>query len=177
MFRLELDIEGLDEQLAFLAVQQRMWRSIGPSLQRAAYPWLLAHLKRQAQTGGAHGGAAWSFGGEPRYAKAKAARYGKRYGARPLALPPRRGVLLPSLISRSHPHHVFRRGADAIEVGSRAPHAHRLFYLGGTGPFGERYPARDPFVMTAGQRAELDRAVVEHVEQRIKSAWVRRRLK
>jgi hypothetical protein len=172
--QLHLTFEGLDEQIDLIRLQQRFYKDQGPSLQRAAYPWLLAHLKRQVATSGAHGGTPWTFGGEAKYAKAKAARYGKRYGSRPLALPPRRGVLLPSLMERSHHMHVFRRGETEIEIGSSAPHAHRLLYLGGTGPYGERYPARSPFEMTAGQRAELDKAVVDHIEQRVKSAWIRR---
>lgn len=176
MIQLTLEAIGLPAQLELVRLQRKYFADLGPSLQRAAYPWLLAHIKRQIATSGAHGGKPWTFGGEAKYAASKAARYGKRWGARPLALPPGRGVLLPSLVTRSHHMHVYRRRATEIEIGSSAPSA-RLLYVGGTGPKGEAYPARKPWEMTSAQREQLDRAVVAHVELRIKGALARAAIK
>lgn len=176
MIELTLQAQGLENQADLLKTQARFFKDIGPSLQRAAYPWLIKHIKAQIRTSGAHGGRPWTFGGEPKYAAAKTARYGKRWGSRPLALPPRRGVLLPSLVTRSHHMHIFRRRETEIEIGSSAPSA-RLLHLAGVGPKGEAYPARAPWEMTAAQRAELDKVVVAHVEQRIMGALVRAAIK
>ena len=102
-------------------------------------------------TGGKHSGNPWSFVSEPKYRARKTALWGSTYGSRPLALPPGRSPLRDAVASQPR--------VSGVTLTARVdhPNAKRLFKTGGVGPFGEPYPARNPYQMSAQQRAEVVR--------------------
>lgn len=153
MIKFAFETEGFT---ALIRAVQRVVADPTPTLNRVVYPWLLDHIEGNFETSGAWGGQAWSFAGEPIYARYKRQMLGDELGARPLLVDPAHERLKPSLINPSHPDHVVRLSGGKLEIGSSVEYARRLLLDGGTGPFGESYPARDPFVMTRAQREELD---------------------
>lgn len=153
MIRLTLQTDGFT---ARLRAMQQVVDDPTPTLNRVVYPWMLDHLEGQFETAGAWGGEPWGFDGEPIYARYKRALYGEDLGARPLAVDPAHERLKPSLTQPGHPDHIVRLSGKLLEIGTSVEYARRLLFDGGLGPFGESYPARNPFIMTAAQRAELD---------------------
>lgn len=139
-----------------------------PTLNRVVYPWLRAHIEDQFETSGHHGGEPWDFSGEPLYERSKIKRYGKQYGTRPLLIPKDKAELLPSLIDPSHPNALWRLSPGQLTLGSTLEWANALLNTGGINPFGERFPARDPYVMTPAQRRELDDLIAHHLAQGLK---------
>lgn len=126
-----------------------------PTLNRVVYPWLLDHIEGQFETSGSWGGQPWSFSGEPIYERYKRALLGDDLASKPLLVDTEHERLRPSLVDPSHPDHVVRMEGGRLEIGSSVEYARRLLFEGGTGPFGESYPARNPFVMTDAQQEEL----------------------
>jgi hypothetical protein len=143
-------------------------KDVRPTLNRVVYPWYVMHVEEQFRTAGKHGGQAWSFRGEPKYQHMKTRRHGMPYGKMPMLLPDDRAKLLPSLIDANHPDSLFRLMPGQLILGSRLEYADRLFNTGGIGPYGERYPGRDPFQMTPVQERERDRLIEADLRQRLK---------
>lgn len=153
MIKLTLSTEGFT---AMIKAVQRVVNDPTPTLNRVVYPWLLDHMEGQFETAGAWGGSPWSFAGEPIYERYKRQLLGDELAGKPLAVDPAHERLKPSLLDPSHPDHIVRLEGGRLEIGTSVEYARRLLFEGGIGPFGEAYPARNPFEMTSAQREELD---------------------
>lgn len=108
------------------------FKAIGPSVHRA--------FKRQVaktfRTRGANIGERWPgyTAGERIYGIVKKAMLGNELGKRLLRWKPGREILYPSLISDSHPNHVWRvEGMDFV-FGTSVPHAYKHNEGKGRGP-------------------------------------------
>ena len=123
--------------------------------------YLENHIYDQFQTSGKHGGEAWDFSSEPKYQKRKEALWGSQYASKPLLVPSQVELLRPAML----------RGFSLSERGLShtvsSPNASSLIRTGGKNPFGEPYPARNPYVMTRSQRLEIKKIAMKHVA----SAW------
>lgn len=161
---------GLSGVIRELKVLTNVVRDTRPTLNQVVHPYIQRHVRLNVKTLGAHGGGPiWDFSGEPIYEYRKTARLGADLGSKPLHVDPEHAELIPSLIEPGHPDSMFRLTADSIIFGSLNDHAEKLLMTGGIGPYGERFPARNPFVMTAGQRAELADLVQHDLSRRLKS--------
>lgn len=136
------------------------------TLEEVVQPYIEMHVDKQFRTAGRHGGKRWSFGGEPVYEAAKTARYGARYGKRPLFVPRKVEQLRPSLVMSGHPQAIRRIERGRLTIGTKIRYADRLINTGGVGPYGERYPARDPFQLKARQRLELEKEIARDLVKR-----------
>jgi hypothetical protein len=141
-----------------------------PIFDRVVRPYVLEHLDQQFNTLGAHGGKPWaSLDGEPKYRAFKRAILGEQLAAKVLWWDSKGERLRPSLVNPQHPEQVWQSSSTRAFFSSRVPYAADLI-RGGRGPFGERYPGREIFAMTQGQRKELvtlmQREIVQQVEGR-----------
>jgi hypothetical protein len=124
--------------------------------------YLLAHLRRQFATAGAHGGTPWA-GYNPKYAAYKRAILGHLDLLRWEKGGKER--LFPALTDPNDPGHVFEVNDRSVKFGAVHPHIVKLF-RGGTNQFGEPYPGRNPFAMRAAQKRELAKDVFTDVLRR-----------
>jgi hypothetical protein len=166
--RWSLTGKGFGEWEKRFTLSSKAVKDVRPTLNRVVYPWLRGHVQDQFESSGFAGGQPWDFSGEPLYERAKIRRFGKEYGTRPMLMPDDKAVLLPSLIDPSHPDSLWRLTPGQLRLGSTLEYADRLFNTGGVGPYGERYPARDPFVMTPAQKRELDRLIERDLARGLK---------
>lgn len=129
------------------------------------------YMRRQARanfaTAGKHGGRAWTFDGEEKYRRMKRGWLGEVYAGLPMVVPDEHAELVPSVVDPFHPHHIERSTDTGMQMGSSLEHARALFVTGGVGPFGERFPARDPFQMTPAQVDELGEEIAAFNKRRL----------
>lgn len=144
-----------------------------PEWREVAHPYLLNHMERQFETGGAHGGKRWAnYASEPKYLSFK---YNVAGTLRPLRWDDSgvRERLRPSLVLASHSEHVFLPGSQLLQFGTRVPWANSI-YTGGVGPFGEPFPGRNPLAMTLQQKGQLGRRILNHLSARLTDAQTTR---
>lgn len=158
--------QGFGELEAEIRLLQKVVRDPRPTLNQVVYPYLTDHAEEMVQSAGRHGGQSWSLA--PRYKAYKQAILGPELAARPLAWARATARLVPSLTDPGHPDAIFRLEQDKLVIGSRVPYAERLLVTGGIGPFGERYPARNPYHLTPPQQQELGDAITYDLKRRLK---------
>lgn len=132
----------------------------------SVHPFMLAHMRQQFRSDGAHGGKPWAdFSNEPKYTAYKIAMVGHLTPLRWQKGGPFER-LYPSLVDRTDVDHVWRSKKTSASFGTRVPHAATL-NVGGIGPFGEKYKARKIIAMRDEQRKSListiQRAIVEQL--------------
>ena len=160
---------GLGGALRELEILQEIVQDTRPTLNQVVYPYMRQHVEQNFRTLGAHGGGpTWDFSGEPKYQAYKRSILDEPWASMPLWWSPGRARLVPSLTDPGHKDSFFRLGRSSIIFGSLHPNAEQLLGTGGIGPFGERFPARDPFKMTAFQEAELKDLVEHDLNRRLK---------
>ena len=129
-----------------LGDMSQLWRDV-------VHPFMVEHWRLQFNTAGSQGGRSWA-GLEPKYAASQMA-----LGDSIVPLEVSRSARLePSFVNPTSAEHIFSFSKNSMQAGSSVPYASSLA-TGGTGPFGETYPSRDPRVMTPGQIDDL-RALV-----------------
>lgn len=157
---------GLEAEIKIL---RQVVKDPRPTLNQVVYPYLREHIQRQFETSGAHGGGpTWDFSGEPIYARQKTSLLGKNLGSKPLVWEAGDAQLLPSLTNPQHPNAIFRLEPSRLVVGSNLPYAEALLSTGGIGPYGEPFPARDPFRFTPEQQRELGEEILWDLRRRLR---------
>lgn len=118
------------------------------------HEWLLEHEEKLFDTEGAHGGSTWGdYANEPHYVAYKL----QKVGHLDLLRWEKGGKyerLYPSLTDPTHSQHVWESSRRGFAFGTALSYAGRLA-RGGTGPFGEPYPGRDPILLTRKQKAHI----------------------
>ena len=164
MFRLKVTTTNPPAKVrASLKRRKAALANMAPIFRKLHAP-IRAHFRKNFNTGGAHGGPAWAdFSGEPKYRAMKIALTGN---AKPLLWGKySESQLAPSLVMASHPDHIFLVGRDGVLVGTTLPYARRLA-KGGIGPFGERFPGRNPVQIRPHQWRELTGMVRDELIKR-----------
>lgn len=150
---------------ADLRLMQQEVQDPRPTLNSVVYPYMVAHIEEMFRTSGQ---GAWNFGGEPIYQRNKVARNGARLGAKPLLVDPAHALLLPSLTDPRAPFAIFRLERKRLVIGSSLDYAEDLLVNGGVGPYGEPFPARNPFLLTPQQQQELGDEIEFDLRRRLK---------
>lgn len=132
------------------------WQSTGVHI---AHNYFLDSVKENIQRQGALSGESWDYSTEPKYKAYKRAVLGDLTVLRWKGGNER---LYPSLINRSDREHLFIPKPNGALIGSRVDYAGRLA-KGGTGPFGERYPARHFIPVKEDQNRKLLKTLNESV--------------
>jgi hypothetical protein len=126
---------------------------------------LLGYAREQFRTQGRAGGQPWAdYSGEPKYRAYKLA-----LGASPQVLrwePGKQERLYPSLTDPRDRNHVWRVGGKSVAFGSALPYVARI-EQGGTGPFGERSPARRLLPMASAIRRRVNEAIAADLRSRM----------
>lgn len=130
-------------------------------------PYLREQARRNLESAGAYGGEAWSFAGEPKYEASKRA-WDAPYAAYPLVTSSKE--FARTLTDPGNPYYQTTLTDSGVTVGTSHPFAYRLIKTGGVGPYGEAYPARDPWAMTKGQDQELAQRVLDYVNSVLKES-------
>ena len=159
---------GLETEVRLL---QKVVKDPRPTLNSVVYPYMRDHVEQMLKTSGGHAGQRWDFSGEPLYARRKASLLGSRLGSMPLLWDPKDALLLPSLINPRAAYSIFRLEPKRLVIGSSLPYAEDLLINGGTGPFGESFPARNPFHLTPAQQQELGDEIEHDLSLRLKGYW------
>ena len=160
---------GLQGALQELKILQEIVADVRPTLNAVVYPYMRMHVEENFRTLGRHGGGGgWDFSGEPKYQAYKRAILDEPWASMPLWWSPGRAQLIPSLTDPGHKDGFFRLTRNSIIFGTLHPNGEALLGTGGIGPFGERFPARDPFQMTPWQEAELKDLVEHDLGRRLK---------
>lgn len=148
LIRQRQDAQGFRKRLS---QAERVVSDLSETFEQVFHPFMLRHMKRQFETSGRYGGAAWAdYSQEPIYAAAKQRITGH---LRILRWKPGQEQLAPSLMTQGGLH-VARSEPGHAEFGTRVPHAGQL-ERGGVGPYGERYPARLILFLPSRDRLEL----------------------
>ena len=144
-------MKGLREEIQQQKLASELLADLSWLYDEVSHPWWVRHLRSQIETQGVHGGDPWNFANEPRYRAFKERAVGHDDVFR---WEPGREQIVPSLTEIDHPMHDWTAKPLGYSLSTSAPHAD--VFEGGIGPFGEPYPARDPFRTREDQLAELD---------------------
>lgn len=123
---------------------KELWREV-------VHPWMVQHFRRQFDTAGGHGGALWAPL-EPKYQAAQRA-----FGDSIVPLESSAGILERSFVDPTDKNHRVKFGRT-MEFESALPYSGTLA-TGGTGPYGEPFPARDPRVISRVQMEDLKKEI------------------
>lgn len=151
--------QGLAALLRDMGGRITGWTAAAPKV----HDFVLARLQEHVASEGRDTGTPWAplEAGEPKWAALKAA-----LGADPRPLRWEPGVrerLVPSIINRRHPLHVFEvRGGD-VRVGTRVQYARRHDEGIGLNPFGEKIPARRLVGMSKRGRGRLSQLLAIYI--------------
>lgn len=170
MVRLTIGGPGVAAFDRILGVAEDIVGDMRPIWDEVVRPFVFEHMKLQFDTLGAHGGEPWkSLDGEPKYKAYKKALLGESLANKVLWWSEDKARLRPSLIEPGHGDQFVYSTSKKFKFGTRVEHAKSLME-GGTGPFGEPFPARNIFRISQSDRKRLvtliQRAIVAQVEGR-----------
>ena len=163
MYKLTYTPQNARQARAGVRRRKNLIHNLAPVFRTLHAP-IRAHFRKNFNTGGAHGGPAWAdFSGEPKY---RAMKLAITDNAKPLVWGKfSQSRLMPSLTQASHPDHLYGVARDGMLVGTTVPYANRLA-RGGIGPFGERFPGRNPVQIQQRQWHEFAQMILKALIKR-----------
>lgn len=150
---------------ADLRLMQDVVKDPRPTLNQVVYPYMVEHIDEMFRTSGR---GTWNFSGEKIYQRRKTRKDGSRLGSKPMLVDPAHELLRPSLTDPRAPYAIFRLEPKRLVIGSSLPYAEDLLVNGGTGPYGEPFPPRDPFKLDPQQQRELGDLIEHDLKRRLK---------